>query len=270
MQADPVSRALTYVRSTLDGRTLFACSHLFWLSIRRQFFSRQTLICLVLTGLACLIVLGWSMQREPSVKKFAEEILIPVHAAFLVPIFSICFGTSGIGGEREDRTLVYLLITPLPRPLVYLMKYLAAMMLVVAWTIGSLAGLCGMARPWGMEAIKLFWPALTLGAVAYASLFHVLGAAFRRGTIISLAYAFFLEGLLGNMPGIVKRVSLSFYLSCMLYDAGSEHRIAPLIAKDMFLPISGRVAMIALSSVTLTLLVVGLIVFTRREYRDLS
>jgi ABC-type transport system involved in multi-copper enzyme maturation permease subunit len=253
-----------------NPQLLQACLHLGGLSLRRQFFSRQTLVSAVLTVLACLIVLGWSMQEEPTVKKFAEEVLVPVHAAFLVPIFAICYGTSGIGTEREDRTLVYLLMTPLPRPLVYLMKYLSAMALVLAWTVSSLALLCGLARPWGIEAFELFWPALVLGALAYASLFHALGAAFRRGTIISLAYTFFLEGLLGNMPGIVKRISLSFYLSCMIYDAGSEHGIAPLIVKDMFLPISSHAATIVLASVTLALLVVGILVFTRREYRDLS
>ena len=78
------------------------------------------------------------------------------------------------------------------------------------------------------------------------------------------------RGYMGNMPGIVKRISLSFYLSCMIYDRGSEHHIAPLIAKDMFLPISSHAATIVLASVTLALLVVGLIAFTRREYRDLS
>ncbi len=247
-----------------------ACLHLFVLSLRRMFSSRQTLICLVLTTLACLIVFAWSMQKDLTVKKLAEEVLVPVHAAFLVPIFAICYGTSGIGGEREDQTLVYLLITPVPRPLVYLAKLLAAVTLVMAWTAASMGAMCYLARPLGIEAIKLFWPALTLGALAYSSLFHVLGAAFRRGTIISLAYTFFLEGLLGNMPGIVKRVSLSFYLSCMIYDAGSDHKIAPLIAKEMFLPVLGATATNVLWAAAVALTLAGVSNFSRREYRDLS
>ena len=247
-----------------------ACLHIFVLSLRRLFFSRQTLVSLVLTALVCLLVYGWSKQAEPSVKKFAEEVLVVVHAAFLVPIFAICYGTSAVGGEREDRTLVYLLITPLPRPLIFLVKFAAAVTLILGWTVGSLVAIGFVGRPWGMEAIRMFWPALVLGATAYASLFHTLGAAFRRGTIISLAYTFFLEGLLGNMPGLVKRVSLSFYQSCMIYDAGSEYEIAPLIAREMFIPISGRSAAVVLASVAVGLFGAGLTVFTCREYRDLS
>ena len=249
---------------------LSASVHLLALSLRRHILSRPTVISLALTGFACIIVWGWSMQREPTLRKFAEEIVVPVHVAFLVPIFAISYGTSAVGGEREDRTLVYLLITPMPRPLTYLIKYLAALVLVITWTAGSLTLLGVLGRPWGVEAIGLFWLAILLGAAGYTSLFTMLGAAFRRGTIISLAYAFFLEGLLGNMPGIVKRTSLSFYVKCMIYDAGSEYEIGPLIARELFLPISGRSAAIVLSLLILGLFAGGLITFSSREYRDLS
>jgi ABC-type transport system involved in multi-copper enzyme maturation permease subunit len=270
-QSEVQQSAIRNRRSAISLASMAGASmHLFAVSLRRLFFSRQTLVSLVLTVLVCLLVYGWSRQPEPTVKKFAEEVLVLVHAAFLVPIFAICYGTSAVGGEREDRTLVYLLITPLPRPLVYLVKFAAAVTLVLGWTVGSLIAIGFVGRPWGMEAVRLFWPALVLGATAYTSLFHTLGAAFRRGTIISLAYTFFLEGLLGNMPGLVKRVSLSFYLSCMIYDAGLEYEVAPLIAREMFLPVTGRSAMLVLAWVAVGLFVAGVTVFTRREYRDLS
>jgi ABC-type Na+ efflux pump permease subunit len=217
----------------------------------------------------CLIAWGWS-RKEPTVQKFAEEILVPVHASFLVPIFAICYGTTAIGGEREDRTLVYLLITPMPRPVVYLLKYVASIILVLTWTTASLMLLAFVARPWGMDALKLFGWAILLGAAAYTSLFSAVGAAFRRGTIISLAFAFFLEGLLGNMPGIVKRVSVSYYMKCMIFDAGAELNVGPRIARDLFLPIAGGSAATVLSLIAVSLLVAGLVTFSHREYRDLS
>jgi ABC-type transport system involved in multi-copper enzyme maturation permease subunit len=252
-----------------NASLLSASAHLFRLSLRRQFVARQTIICLAFSGIACVIAWGWT-KGEPSLKKFGEEIVVQVFASFLVPILAICYGTGAVGGEREDRTLVYLLITPMPRPVAYLTKYSAAMILVLAWTAVSftLTGIAG--GRWGIEAAKLFWPAVMLGAAAYTSLFSTLGAAFRRGTIISLAYAMFLEGLLGNMPGIVKRLSLSFYIKCMIYDAGAEHNIGPTVARDLFLPISGNTAAWILSCLTLALLAIGIVTFARREYRDLS
>jgi ABC-2 type transport system permease protein len=231
--------------------------------------SRQTLICLAFSAMACLIAWGWT-KREPTLKKFGEEIVVQVFASFLVPILAICYGTGAVGSEREDGTLVYVLITPLPRPLAYLTKYAASILLVLAWTAASfsVAGVAG--GKWGMEAVKLFWPAMMLGATAYSSLFSTLGAAFRRGTIISLAYALFLEGLLGNMPGIVKRVSVSFYIKCMIFAEGAEYEMVPRIARELFLPIDGRTAAWVLAGLAVALLLIGVVTFSRREYRDLS
>lgn len=259
--------------TTVPEPALFpACRRLFTLTLRRQLFSRQTLVGLGLAVICCLIVLAWSRQRDPTPKKFAEQILVPTYVAFLMPVLAICYGASAVGGEREDRTLIYLLITPIPRPLVYLMKYLATVGLVSAWCGLTLGLLCLLAGEPGRSTFPVFFSAALLGAVAYSGLFLMLGAAFRHGTIISLAYWFFLEVLFGNMPGIIKRVSVAYYARCMIYDAGTDFRIGPLtrVAREMFLPVSGRTATIALSCAIAALLAAGLFVFSRREYRDLS
>jgi hypothetical protein len=93
--------------------------------------------------------------------------------------------------------------------------------------------LCQMAGTPGGEAWALFWPASLLGAAAYAALFLLVGTIFRHGTIISLAYWFFLEVLFGNMPGIIKRISVAFYVRSMIYDAGAERRSASSAAREM-------------------------------------
>jgi ABC-type transport system involved in multi-copper enzyme maturation permease subunit len=274
-----------------NPRLLPACLHLFRLSLRRQFFSRQTLVSVVLTLFTCLLVVGWTFGRDPSVKRLAERVLVPIFGSFLLPIYAICYAASSIGSEREERTLVYLLNSPLPRPVVYLVKYLAATALALGWSCASFLAVCLLFTPrvreslsfltvrqlaevsdaaWGREALELFWPAVLLAALAYASLFHTLGAIFRRGTIISLAYAFFVEMLLSRMPGIVKRMAVSYYYSCMIYDAGAEHRVRPRLSPELFLPVSGTTAATALAAASVVLLVIGMLVFTRREYRDVS
>jgi len=241
-------------------------------SMRRQFFSRQTLIGLVLTAVCGLIVLAWSFHREPTTQRLAQNVLVPSFIAFLMPIIAIGYGAAGIGAEREDRTLIYLLMTPIPRPVAYLMRFLAAELLVIGATAAALRMLCQMAGTPGDEAWSLFWPASLLGAAAYAALFLLVGTIFRHGTIISLAYWFFLEVLFGNMPGIIKRISVAFYVRSMIYDAGADLKIGPVgrVAREMFLPVSGDTARSVLICATAGLLAAGLIAFTRREYRDVS
>jgi ABC-2 type transport system permease protein len=247
-----------------------ASRHLFWLTLRRQLLSRQTLACVALTVLCAMIVLAWSRSPDPTTKKLAEQVLVPTFVSFLMPIFAICYGASGIGAEREDQTLIYLLIAPLPRSLTYFIKGLASFALVSGWTAGTLFLLCRLAGKPGAELFPLFVPAALLGGLAYASLFLLLGAIFRHGTIISLVYWFFLEVLFGNLPGIVKRVSVAFYVRCLIYDSAKELKLGPLgrVAREMFLPVTGTTAAITLSATIVVLLMVGLLLFDRREYRD--
>jgi ABC-2 type transport system permease protein len=245
---------------------------LFLLTIRRQLFSRQTLACIALTVLCSMIVLAWKRQADPTAKKLAEFVLMPSFVTFLMPVFAICYGASAIGGEREDQTLIYLLISPIPRPLTYATKALAGLTLVAGWTIGTLFVLCRLAGPPGQQVFTMFLPATLLGGLAYASLFMLVGAVFRFGTIISLVYWFFLEVLFGNLPGIIKRVSVAFYVRCMVYDADGDLELGPIsrVAREMFLPVSGTTATITLSATTVALLLLGIWLFEQREYRDAS
>jgi ABC-type transport system involved in multi-copper enzyme maturation permease subunit len=258
------------LRTVLE--TLSACRHLYAVTVRRQLLSRQTIVGAALTLLCTLIVIAWSLHREPTTKRLAQQVLVPTYVAFLMPILSICYGASGVGGEREDRTLIYLLITSIPRPLVYLVKFLATQTLVLAWTIGTLWLLCSLAGSAGDEAWDIFLIPCLLGGLAYASLFLLVGAVFRHGTIISLAYWFFLEVLFGNMPGIIKRISVAFYVRSMIYEAGEHLEIGPMgrVAREMFLPVTAETAQLVLLAGTAALLAVGVATFTRREYRDLS
>jgi hypothetical protein len=106
----------------------------------------------------------------------------------------------------------------------------------------------------------------------YAALFLFLGATFRHGTIISLAYWFFLEVLFGAMPGIVKRITVSFYVKCLIYDAGEELALQPRgrIAREMFLAVSGDTAWLVLWSALAVLLALGAMVLSTREYAELG
>lgn len=271
MTSDGFQTATASVASRVWA-TLSACGHLFRLTVRRQFVSRQTLVAFALAVLCFLLVLVWSQHREPTTRRFAQNILIPTYVAFLMPILAIGYGASGVGSEREDGTLIYLIITSIPRPLLYATKYLATLLLVTCSSGGALWLMCSLAGEPGAEALNVFLVPCLLGSAAYASLFLMVGAVFRHGTIVSLAYWFFLEVLLGNMPGIIKRVSVAFYVRSMIYDAGADLGIGPRerVGREMFLAVEGDTARLVLGSALAALLVLGVAVFTRKEFRDVS
>jgi ABC-type transport system involved in multi-copper enzyme maturation permease subunit len=248
--------------------TFLAALQLTLTAARRMVWSRQTmvsLLLLVMVGLACV---AWSLRGDRPPSDFLNQVLLPLYIAFLLPMSCLGYATVGVAGDREEGTLVYLLATPLPRPLIYTAKYIAALVLTLIWTLGGLYVLGQAAGPAGREAVAVAWPAVLLATLAYVSLFQLFGALFRRATIVALGYALFLEVFLGNMPGIVKRAAITFYTQCLLFDAAAPLGVSSSGPHNaaIFQPIAADTAQTVLIGIAIGLFLLGAAVFTRREY----
>jgi len=198
---------------------------------------------------------------------FARWTMFSLFLAFLLPLWSLSFATQALGGEREDRSLVWLLTRPLPRWSIYLAKFVGVLPWSLALNLGGFAVICWAAGPPGRTAFRLFWPAILAGSLAFAALYHFIGAVFRRPTVVALVYSFFLETLLGDMPGLMKRVSIGYYVRCIMFDAAVDYGLTP-DRPNVYLPVSGTTAWTVLLSATVGLLLLGMVVFSRMEYRD--
>jgi len=196
---------------------------------------------------------------------FSKNFVFTVFLSFLLPIWSLSFATDAIGGEREARSLVWLLTRPLPRPAVYLAKFVAVLPWSLGLNLGGFGVLCLAAGEPGQMAFRLYWPAVFWATMAFCALFHLMGAWFRRSGIVGLVYCFFLETILGNMPGYMKRVSISFYSRCMMFDVAGDYGVQPE-KPTVYLPVDGTTGMWVLVGFTIALLVLGMAVFSRLEY----
>lgn len=200
---------------------------------------------------------------------FSSWVVFSIFLSFLLPLWSLSFATEAIGSERESRSLIWLLTRPLPRSSIYLAKFCAVVPWTLALNLGGFAVMCLVAGWPGRLALDLYWPAILWASLAFAALFHFLSACFRRAAVVALIYSFFLETILGNMPGTLKRVSIGFYARCMMFDAAHEYGVQP-VKPSVYLPVSGGVACAVLIGITLVLLMLGTIVFARSEYQDLN
>jgi ABC-type transport system involved in multi-copper enzyme maturation permease subunit len=200
---------------------------------------------------------------------FANWVVFSVFVGFLLPIWSLSFATEALGGEREGQSLVWLLTRPLPRWSIYLAKFLGLLPWTLALNLGGFALLCILAGRPGHLAFRLFWPAVLAGTLAFSSLFHLMGALFRRAAVVALVYAFFLETILGTMPGYMKRISVGFYTRCLMFDEAAGYGVQ-VEKPSIYLPVSGPTAWMVLVGVTIVLLGLGMVIFARREYQDLA
>jgi ABC-2 type transport system permease protein len=187
---------------------------------------------------------------------------------FLLPLWSLSFATESLGGERESNSLIWLLSRPLPRPAIYLAKFLALLPWTLGLNLGGFALLCLAAGKPGWFAFKLFWPAVTAATLAFSSLFFFMGAFFRRPAVAAIVYSFFLEVIFGNMPGYLKRISIGFYTRCMMFEAAGDFGVQPE-RPEIYLPVEGTTALAVLLGLTIVLLGIGMVLFSRTQYQEI-
>jgi len=200
---------------------------------------------------------------------FSEWIVFSMFTTFLLPLWNVSFASEGLGREREANNLLWVLTRPLPRSAIFLAKYVALLPWCLLLNLGGFALVCLAGGPHGRLALQVYWPAVFWGTLAFSALFHLMGAVLRRSAILALLYSFFLETVMGNMPGHFKRLSISYYTRCLMFDRAHEYGIQPT-RPEIFLPVNGTTAWLVLAGVTVACLIIGAIVFTRNEYLDVN
>ncbi|MCA9103707.1 MAG: ABC transporter permease [Pirellulales bacterium] len=252
---------------------LRSLSTLLMLSFSRLLWSVSTLMLLFPLGGCVLFLLrrGYGRELDPlaAFADFSQEFMLFIFAPFIVPICTLAYATMSIGGDREDRTLVFLLMRPIPRAMVFLAKLLATLPLVVGLVVVSFVGFCYLAGTPGETAVRVYLPAVVYMSLAYVALFHVFAILFRHATIIAMVYSLFMEVFIGNMPGLVKRITVSFYGRSMIFGLGLEHGLDPPPA-EWFAPVTPTVGAATLLGITAASVLAGVLIFQYREYRDLT
>ena len=200
---------------------------------------------------------------------FTRWVVFEIVATFLLPLWSISFAIEGVGRERDAQNLLWVLTRPLPRPAIFLAKFVALLPWCLLLNLGGFALICLAGGQVGMLALQTYWPAVFWGTLAFAALFHCLAATFRHAAVLALLYAFFIEMVVGNLPRDLKRFSISFYMRCLMYDEAGGfgiHPDNPLVYET----VSGTTACLVLAGATVVLLAVGAALFARKEYVDVG
>jgi len=158
-----------------------------------------------MTGAAIFAVFGWFLSLN-----------------FVVPMLSVSIAVGAIADEVESRTITYPFTRPIPRSGLLLGRWLASLTLILALTLGSLAVLAFVAD-WrspgpSRELVTAMMSATAVGALVYSVGAAVVGAQFKRGLIIALAYAFAFELLVANIPGSGQTLTVQYHLRAMVVD----------------------------------------------------
>lgn len=202
-----------------------------------------------------------------AVMKYTKPVLLWIYLLFVLPLFTLAYASGAFGAEREERTLIWLLTRPLPRSAIYLAKFVGTLPWCLAFSGGGFVALCLAGGEQGRVALRLYWPAALAGTVAFAALFHLIGAIFRRPVVVGLVYVFFFEALVGTLPGSLKLLSLTFYTRSLMYNEAAAAGY-PAGMLDVTGAVSDATAWAVLLVATVGLTGIGMWLFARGEHRD--
>ena len=175
---------------------------------------------LILVGVSAILRL-----TSPSDPSWPAYILGTFGFSVVLPLTALIIGTSVLGAEVDDGTVVHLLATPVPRRAIITTKFLVATVVTMLFAaIPEL--LAGLIATGPRLALGLFAGAL-VAAVVYNALFVCLSTATSRALVAGLAYVVIWEGMLANVVGGARILSVSHYGLAVATAIAPGHALKP-------------------------------------------
>lgn len=187
----------------------------------RQVRGRRLLMLGVLFALPLVFAVLAHRFQDPYQLEDVEAVVILglIPNAFL-PLAALLLAAGMVQDEVEEQTLTYLLIRPIPRWLIYLVKlagtwlvlsllsavFTAAALVTVYWGTDALAGHALAQRAGTLGAT------FALGLLAYTTLFGCLGLVTRRALVVGVLYIVLLEGVVANIDFMIRHATVMYYV----------------------------------------------------------
>jgi len=180
-----------------------------WLTVRATLGRRRALLFAVPAVILIALTLVLRATR-PAGAPWPDHVLGDFGFSVLLPLTALIIGTGVLGAEIDDGSAIHLLATPVRRSAVVVTKFsVAAVATMLFAAVPELvAGL--LAPGSGKLGFALFAGAL-VGSVIYSAVFVMASVLTSRAIAVGLLYVLIWEGLLGNLVGGARILSIAHY-----------------------------------------------------------
>ena len=180
-----------------------------WLTVRATLGRRRALLFAVPAVILIALTLVLRATR-PAGAPWPDHVLGDFGFSVLLPLTALIIGTGVLGAEIDDGSAIHLLATPVRRSAVVVTKFsVAAVATMLFAAVPELvAGL--LAPGSGKLGFALFVGAL-VGSVIYSAVFVMASVLTSRAIALGLLYVLIWEGLLGNLVGGARILSIAHY-----------------------------------------------------------
>jgi ABC-2 type transport system permease protein len=221
----PVRQTAPPRRPSTGGFSLVALWALFVLTLRQHMHGRRWIVMAVLfllpAGLAILIRATAKAAPGVGIEFLLAFMLIP---QALLPLVALVYASGIIQDEQEDQTLTYLLIRPISKWAIFLVKLLATLtttiVLTAIFTVLTYAVVYVGGNTSGSEVVGRCLKAVAIHSVAvgaYCCLFALIGLYTSRALVAGILYIAVIEGLLANLPFGLRFITIIYYARIIAY-----------------------------------------------------
>jgi len=200
-----------------------------WITMRATLSRKRALLFALPAAILILLTLALRASHPPA-RPWPSHVLGTFGFSVLIPLTALIIGTSVLGAEIDDGSIVHLLATPVRRSSVVVTKFLVATGLTMLFaavpeliaaliagggsipdTAGNVLGPVGFTTiSTGKFALGLFVGALAC-SVIYNAVFVMVSVATTRAIAVGLLYVLVWETLMSNFVSGVRLLSVSHY-----------------------------------------------------------
>ena len=176
----------------------------------RAMLGRRRALLFAIPAVVLIALTAALRASHPAGVQWPANVLGTFGFSVLLPLTALIIGTGVLGAEIDDGSVVHLLATPVPRRDVIITKFAVAAGLTALFAAVPelVAGL--LAPNSGKLAWALFVGAL-VGSVVYAAAFVLASVLTSRAIAFGLLYVAIWEGVLSNLVGGVRILSIAHY-----------------------------------------------------------
>jgi ABC-2 type transport system permease protein len=201
---------------------------LYTLTLRQHLRGKRWMVAaglFLLPAVLAAVIRSSAPNAPPAALEFIFAFMFIPQA--LLPLVALLYASGIIQDEQEEQTITYLLIRPIRKWALYVVKLLATLTTTVVMT-ALFTALTYAAIYWHSTKVAPDGPTPlhrcliaigihSLSVIAYCCLFGMLSLLTRRTLIAGIVYAALVEGLLANMPLSIRLVTIIYYARIIAY-----------------------------------------------------
>jgi ABC-2 type transport system permease protein len=240
--------------------------------LRRLLTAKKTLVIFAVQLIPVVAALVYVIFQDIDGLTMFRNIVEYTVFPFLLPLAALFYGGPVIVEEMEGRTLTYLTMRPISRPVLFLSKWLAGALMTILITVVPillLFAVClSQSSDMASTAESLIYICLgaVMGSVAYTAIFATLGVLFSTSLLLGIIYFVIVEMILAALP-ILELLSVKYYLRTVAgFSATDRLGVLDRLVLDEPLVFDWWFGLIIGAIFTVVALVVGAFSFRERQY----